>query len=372
MPGRPRAAPADARRAQPRAGRQRRDQAGQRRSCRRRSPSRRCSPGCGWLFPSWRCRRSWRWCVITFFDGDEAERVGERLRRGRGAAAVAARADRPGGARAADRRRSSRRRSTRSGASARRSRPPSCRSTRSAARSTAWCGRSRARRAAPRRCGTTSRPRTRTASAPGSRSSSAAATRRSRPSRPLCASRSRPSTRSRPAPALLHPDGAHGRLAGHDARAAPAHDDGLAVRRRERARRRSARAARGGQRAGRGHERGLRAGGGGRGSPARRGSRPFGRVPSAAVRIFSGIQPTGSQAPRATTSARSSSTSRGRTAATRRSTASSTCTRSRSPTTRPSCASASTTLLALLLAAGLDPDALHPLPPGRRRTSTPS
>ena len=72
----------------------------------------------------------------------------------------------------------------------------------------------------------------------------------------------------------------------------------------------------------------------------------------------------------ATTSARSASTSRARTAA-RRSTASSTCTRSPSPTTRPSCASA--------LRHGRDPArrrprsrALHPLPPGRRRTSTPS
>ncbi len=45
----------------------------------------------------------------------------------------------------------------------------------------------------------------------------------------------------------------------------------------------------------------------------------------------------------ATSSARSASTSRGRTAATRRSSASSTCTRSRSPTTRPTCASASST-----------------------------
>ncbi len=67
----------------------------------------------------------------------------------------------------------------------------------------------------------------------------------------------------------------------------------------------------------------------------------------------------------ATTSARSRSTSPARTAA-RRSTASSTCTRSRSPTSRPRCASRCTTRRRSLLAAGLDPEPLHLLPPERR------
>ena len=58
--------------------------------------------------------------------------------------------------------------------------------------------------------------------------------------------------------------------------------------------------------------------------------------------IFSGIQPTGRKHLGNYIGA-IIRTSRGRSAATRRSTASSTCTRSRSPTTRPSCASASTT-----------------------------
>ena len=83
------------------------------------------------------------------------------------------------------------------------------------------------------------------------------------------------------------------------------------------------------------------------------------------MRIFSGIQPTGRKhlgnyIGAITQYVAGAGARRGA------SSASSTCTRSPSPTTRPSCASACTTLTAILLAAGLDPRALHPVPPERR------